>query len=109
MNARRLGNVGWSVVAVVIALVWAFPVYWMLNSSLLPNAVLNESTPRLLPFGGSLDNYRRVLSGGRFFDALWMSLGVTVATVAERWLVMIRKAARRDDEEECIRHPPDAK
>ena len=28
-----------------------------------------------------MDNYRRVLSGGRFFDALWMSLGVTVATV----------------------------
>ncbi|MCA0328516.1 MAG: carbohydrate ABC transporter permease [Actinobacteria bacterium] len=81
MNARRIGNAGWSVVAVVIALVWAFPVYWMLNSSLLPNAVLNESTPRLLPFGGSLDNFKVVLDDPGFIKALGVSLAVTLITV----------------------------
>ncbi len=60
----------------------AFPVYWMVNTSLLPRREINAPDPTWLPLGGSLDNYRHVLSGGRFFDALWMSLGVTVATVA---------------------------
>src|SRR5690606_1700318 len=32
-------------VAVVVALVWAFPVYWMVNSSLLPTAKLESFTP----------------------------------------------------------------
>ena len=52
-----------------------FPVYWMVNTSLLPRREINAPDPTLLPLGGSLDNYRRVLDGGRFFDALWMSLG----------------------------------
>jgi N,N'-diacetylchitobiose transport system permease protein len=60
----------------------AFPVYWMVNTSLLPRREIDAPDPTWLPTGGSLDAYRRVLSGGRFFDALWMSLGVTVATVA---------------------------
>ncbi|MCW5953310.1 MAG: hypothetical protein KIT69_13735, partial [Propionibacteriaceae bacterium] len=43
-----------SVVAIVLALAWVFPVYWMVTSALLPNAVLQSVTPRFLPFGGSL-------------------------------------------------------
>src|SRR3954449_6480412 len=65
-----------------IFLVCAFPVYWMVNTSLLPRREINAPDPTWLPFGGSFDAYRRVLSGGRFFDAMLMSLGVTVATVA---------------------------
>src|SRR5262245_11427960 len=60
----------------------AFPVYWMVNTSLLPRREINAPDPTWLPLGGSLDNYRTVLEGGRFFDALLMSLGVTGATVA---------------------------
>ena len=46
-----------TVLAVVLALVWAFPVYWMVNSAFLPNVVLQCSTPTFLPFGGSIDNF----------------------------------------------------
>ncbi|QIG46225.1 carbohydrate ABC transporter permease [Nocardioides anomalus] len=53
----------------------------MVNTSLLPRREINVPDPTFIPLGGTLDNYRRVLEGGRFFDALWMSLGVTVATV----------------------------
>ncbi len=28
---------GWSILAIVIAIAWAFPVYWMVNSALLPD------------------------------------------------------------------------
>ncbi len=81
---RRLrpGRAVLSVLAVLVALIWVFPVYWMVNSSLLPNAVLQSVTPRFLPFGGSLDNFAAVISDGRFLGALQMSLAITLLTVA---------------------------
>ncbi len=78
----RPGKAVLSVVAVLVALIWVFPVYWMVNSSLLPNAVLQSVTPRFLPFGGSLDNFAAVIADGRFLGALQMSLAITLLTVA---------------------------
>ena len=80
---RRLrpGRTVLSVVAVLVALAWIFPVYWMLNSSLLPNVVLTSTTPQFLPFGGSLDNFAAVVAGGTFLPALGMSVAITAATV----------------------------
>ena len=75
-------RIGANLVGLVIFAACAFPVYWMVNTSMLPRREIRAPDPTWAPFGGSLDNYRRVLSGGRFFDALWMSLGVTLATVA---------------------------
>ena len=77
----RSARLGADLLGLLVFVVCAFPVYWMVNTSLLPRREINAPDPTWLPFGGSLDAYRRVLSGGRFFDALWMSLGVTVATV----------------------------
>ncbi|MCU1438625.1 MAG: sugar transporter permease, partial [Naasia sp.] len=71
-----------SVLGVVIALVWAFPVYWMINSALLPNAVLQSSTPTFLPFGGSFANFTSVFSQGTFLPALGASVLVAVVVVA---------------------------
>ena len=68
-------------VAVVVALVWIFPVYWMVSSSLLPNVLLHSSRPTFVPVGGSVDNYRSVLTGSGFPAALRMSLAVTLITV----------------------------
>ena len=51
--------------ALVLALAWAFPVYWMLNSAFLPNVVLQSATPTFLPFGGSLDNLLGVATDAR--------------------------------------------
>jgi N,N'-diacetylchitobiose transport system permease protein len=83
MARRTSAPVRWgaNLAGLVIFVACAFPVYWMVNTSLLPRREINAPDPTWLPLGGSLDAYRRVLSGGRFFDALWMSLGVTVLTV----------------------------
>ena len=70
------------IVAILAALVWAFPVYWMLNSSLLPGVVLERTTPTLLPFGGSFKNYAAVTADGTFLRALGISLAVAVIVVA---------------------------
>ena len=77
----RLRRVLLGVVVVLVALIWMFPVYWMLNSSLLPNAVLQSSRPTFLPFGGSFKNFIGVLSGETFLPALGISLAVTLLTV----------------------------
>ncbi|WP_336652841.1 MULTISPECIES: carbohydrate ABC transporter permease [unclassified Leucobacter] len=68
--------------ALVVAALWAFPVYWMLNSSLLPNAVLEKTTPTLLPFGGSFRNFQSVIADGSFFSALGISLAVAGIAVS---------------------------
>jgi N,N'-diacetylchitobiose transport system permease protein len=78
----RPGRIIASAVAILVSLAWVFPVYWMLNSSLLPNAVLTSTSPRFLPFGGSLDNFSAVFDQGTFWPALGMSLAITVTTVA---------------------------
>jgi N,N'-diacetylchitobiose transport system permease protein len=70
-----------SAVAIVIAVAWAFPVYWMVNSSFLSTFRLQSSKPAFTPAGGSLDNYRAVLEDGGFFNALRMSLIITLITV----------------------------
>ena len=69
------------IVGIVVSLIWIFPVYWMVNSSLLPNVVLQNTKPTWLPFGGSLDNFSAVINGGTFFPALGMSLIIAVVTV----------------------------
>ncbi|MBL3699064.1 carbohydrate ABC transporter permease [Leucobacter luti] len=73
---RRVPRILLGVLAIVVALLWAFPVYWMLNSALLPGVVLDKTTPTLLPFGGSFKNFASVFADGSFFQALGISLAV---------------------------------
>lgn len=84
MTMKSVATGFYTLLAVVIAVAWAFPVYWMLNSSLLPNSTLQSLTPTFLPFGGSLDNFKSVFThnDGSFFTALGISLTVTLSTVA---------------------------
>ena len=77
----RPGRVIATAVALLVAVAWTFPVYWMLNSSLLPNAVLTSTTPQFLPWGGSLENFVGVFTQGTFWPALGMSVAITLTTV----------------------------
>jgi N,N'-diacetylchitobiose transport system permease protein len=65
----------------VAAVGWVFPVYWMLNSSLLPQREVRSREPSFVPVGGTLDSYRRVFETD-FVNALRLSATVTVLTVA---------------------------
>ena len=77
----RPAKVLFGVLGVLVALVWAFPVYWMVNSAFLPNVVLEKTTPTLVPLGGSLKNFSRVVHSGTFYSALGMSVMVALITV----------------------------
>ena len=83
-GARRstAGRRALGLLAVAIALVWAFPVYWMLISGFLPTNRLRTAEPTFFPVDGTLSNFRRVLEGSGFLAALRTSLAVTGLTVA---------------------------
>jgi len=68
-------------VAVVVALIWVFPIYWMISSSFLPTNRLRTPEPTFFPLSGTLSNFRRVLTDPSFFDAFRVSLAVTGITV----------------------------
>uniref|UniRef100_UPI00405353CE carbohydrate ABC transporter permease n=1 Tax=Microbacterium sp. LWH10-1.2 TaxID=3135255 RepID=UPI00405353CE len=70
-----------SILALVLAVMWAFPVYWMVNSSMLSSVTLEAATPTFFPIGGNLTNFERVLTPS-FFAALGVSVGVTLLSVA---------------------------
>ncbi|WP_205472854.1 carbohydrate ABC transporter permease [Nocardioides sp. SYSU D00038] len=80
-RAPRSLRVTANVVGLLAALVAVFPVYWMVNSAFLPRNKIRAPEPTWLPFGGDLDNFRTVLGGGTFWDALATSLMVTLSTV----------------------------
>lgn len=80
-SRSRSRKLVYGIVGVAVALIWMFPVYWMLNSSFLPNLTLQSTIPTFLPFGGSFDNFTAVIGGGTFLPALGMSIVVAFLTV----------------------------
>jgi N,N'-diacetylchitobiose transport system permease protein len=87
MRRSRSSRALLTVLGLALALAWAFPVYWMLNSAFLPNVVLQQTTPTFLPFSGSLDNLRVVVTDPAFLRALGTSLVVTLTTVVAALVV----------------------
>jgi N,N'-diacetylchitobiose transport system permease protein len=77
----RPGRLLASAVGVLVALVWVFPVYWMVNSSLMSSIRLQDGQVHLLPVHASWDNYAAVWDSGSFLPALRMSLAVTGLTL----------------------------
>lgn len=70
----------YTVLAVVLAVLWAFPVYWMINSSLLPYNEIRSAEPTFWPKDGGFAAYGRAFDSG-FFEALRMSAMVTALTI----------------------------
>jgi N,N'-diacetylchitobiose transport system permease protein len=68
-----------NVVAIIVIVVVAFPVYWMVTTSFRANSDI-RSEPRFLPFG-TLDNYREVFDRDYFFTSFRNSLAITGLTV----------------------------
>ena len=79
---RRTGKRLLGVLAVAVAVVWVFPIYWMISSAFLPTRELQQAEPTFAPFGGTLANFRRVLTDGSFYDSVKISLAVTGITIA---------------------------
>lgn len=78
---RRRTRVMVDALGIVAFLLCIFPVYWMVNTSFLDRREIRAPEPTWVPFGGGLDNYRRLFDDDGFVNALGISLMVTIGTV----------------------------
>ncbi|WP_425267387.1 carbohydrate ABC transporter permease [Cellulomonas shaoxiangyii] len=77
---RRASQWGWRVVALLVAAAFAFPVYWMVNTSLLPTNEIIGPRVHLWPDQLTLRNYETAIfeqERSPFLPALGTSLSVT--------------------------------
>ena len=81
-TAPRRSRVAFDLVGLAVFVVMLFPVYWMVSSSFITRSEITGPDPNWAPIAGTLDNYRRLFSGGQAAEALKMSLLVTLLTVA---------------------------
>ncbi len=74
-------KIGLNSLGIILALIWIFPVYWMVNTAFLPESKARSSTPTFVPFGGDFSAFGRVL-GDKFFSSMKLSLSITLIVVA---------------------------
>ena len=80
--------------AVLVALLTLFPIFWMVSTAFKPSQEIYSLTPHLLPTHPSLVNFATVLSGqasgiGSYWLFFRNSIAVTVATVILSSLVSL--------------------
>ncbi|GAA2568319.1 MULTISPECIES: carbohydrate ABC transporter permease [Microbacterium] len=77
----RTGRVLLNLAALVVIICAVFPVYWMVNTSLLPASAVRGETPHFWPDQFTLRNYATALGEGGFLGALGTSVTVTGITL----------------------------
>lgn len=84
--AKRWKDAGWGAVAVVVFCLFAFPIYWMVNTSFLPNDKIRGEDIAFFPTPDvfTLRNYEAAVLGNDqapFPPAVLNSIGVTAITL----------------------------
>jgi multiple sugar transport system permease protein len=81
-----IGGLVLTAITVIFALLWAFPIYWGVVTSLKPESQVISDTVEFLPRTWSIEAYWHVMVNtmiGRWYiNSLVTSLGVTVITLA---------------------------
>ncbi|MFF5075922.1 carbohydrate ABC transporter permease [Actinoplanes sp. NPDC000266] len=67
--------------AAIFCLIWAFPVYWMVNTAFKPRSEVMTPTPHFVPRHPTFDNFVNAVSQEHFLTNLRNSVIVVVATV----------------------------
>lgn len=78
---RAVSRVFLNTAAIVVIVASLFPVYWMLNTSLLPASAVRTTTPHWWPDEFTLSNYQEALGDESLITALLNSLSVTGITL----------------------------
>jgi N,N'-diacetylchitobiose transport system permease protein len=74
-------------IAIVFSVIWIFPVYWMINTSLKPISDVMTSTPVFFPIHLTLTNYIDAITQTDFLDNLRNSVVVVGLTVVVSTLI----------------------
>lgn len=78
---RVMSRVLLNVAALVVIVSSLFPVYWMVNTSLLPASAVRSTTPHWWPDEFTLSNYQEALTDDSLLNALFNSVAVTGLTL----------------------------
>jgi N,N'-diacetylchitobiose transport system permease protein len=100
VRRRRTRRLAANAAAVVLALVWIFPVYWMVTTALKPEQDVTRLVPKLFPHPVTFHNFALAMGqtdeGGQGIHVFWTglrnSLAVTLAAVACGLLVSLLAA-----------------
>lgn len=77
----RRATWGWNALAMVVAAVIGFPIYWMLITSFKTGSDINRLVPQFWPAHPTLRGFREVLTDPIFRDDLLNSLVITLGAV----------------------------
>ncbi|WP_337002373.1 MULTISPECIES: carbohydrate ABC transporter permease [unclassified Microbacterium] len=82
-RTRRRRRTPWisSTIAIVFCIVWAFPVYWMVNTAFKPRSEMLSTTPHFLPENPTLDNFFTAIGKGQFLVYFQNSVVVVAGAV----------------------------
>ncbi|MET9591384.1 carbohydrate ABC transporter permease [Streptomyces sp. NPDC006516] len=78
---RKRNRLGYNILALVTAGIMAFPVYWLIVSSLRPNHEIRSYDQTLWPSSLTFDNFARAVKQDNFATAIQSSLIVSVTAV----------------------------
>ena len=81
LRRGRLTKIIASVAAIIVALVWGFPIYWMLSMSLQSSNAIAMGDADFVPTAPSFDAFRGILADPSFWNSLSMSLRVSLLAV----------------------------
>ncbi|MGN6605951.1 MAG: carbohydrate ABC transporter permease [Jatrophihabitans sp.] len=78
---RRAATGCWNALAVVLSVLFGFPIYWMLITSFKTGADINRLVPQFWPHHPTLRGFREVLGDPIFRDDLLNSVIITLGAV----------------------------
>ncbi|TVL94058.1 carbohydrate ABC transporter permease [Streptomyces sp. SAJ15] len=81
MKRSPLGRIWPGATAVVLFVVFAFPVYWMFNTALKPTSDIVTEDPVWFPTHPTLEHFRTAVDAPNFWTLVQNSLTVTLAAV----------------------------
>ncbi|HHV12758.1 MAG TPA: carbohydrate ABC transporter permease [Clostridiales bacterium] len=64
---------------VAITIIFIFPIYWMILTSIKPNEAILRLPPQFIPKGATLNNYKNIMGDGKF--VVFYKNNVIVSTV----------------------------
>lgn len=80
-NRRRYATWAWNSLAMVLAVIFGFPIYWMLITAFKTSSDINSLTPQFWPAHPSVTGFREVLTDPIFRQDLGNSVVITLAAV----------------------------
>jgi N,N'-diacetylchitobiose transport system permease protein len=79
---RRLGQTGWNLLGLALAVVLLFPVYWMVSTAFKPDDEINSLTPTWFSLRPTLDHFGDAMNRPFFWSSVKNSLIIVSVTVA---------------------------